>query len=133
MVGGPDNSNRDCEDDDFDDDQNRGNGDDSELSSNDLDLPAKKKRVRDRSNKAEKNWTMAMKRHWNTPQKDKAMAQITFKRTELHTVHVQMDLLLNNIFPIGKKNKKADPENWMCKITNLMGGLEYQHLHADQG
>jgi hypothetical protein len=85
------------EDDDFDDDVKGWNGDDSYLSSNDLDLPEKKKkRVRNRSNKSEINWTMAMKRHWNTPQKEKAMAQITIKCTELHTVHVH--LLPRNLF-----------------------------------
>ncbi len=51
MFGSTDNNKRACEDNDFDDDDNGGNGeDDSDLSSNDLDLPAKKKRVRNRSN-----------------------------------------------------------------------------------
>ena len=48
--------------------------------------PKKKKRKRNLNNKIEKNWTMAMKRHWDTPQKDKAMELITIKRPELHTV-----------------------------------------------
>jgi hypothetical protein len=91
MFGGPAQKICAAEDDDFDDDVKGWNGDDSYLSSNDLDLPEKKKkRVRNRSNKAEINWTMAMKRHWNTPQKEKAMAQITIKRTELHMVHVHL-------------------------------------------
>ena len=92
MFGGAAHNKAVGEDDDFEDDAKGENGgEESDVSSNDLDLPEKKKkRVRNRSNKAEINWTMAMKRHWNTPQKDKAMAQITIKRTELHTVHVPL-------------------------------------------
>jgi hypothetical protein len=52
---------------------------------------------------------------------------------EMKKYHFQMDLLLKSMFPNGKKNNKADPANWMCKMTNMVGGLEYQHPHADQG
>jgi hypothetical protein len=52
---------------------------------------------------------------------------------EMKKYHYQMDLLLKSMFPNGKQNHKADPANWMCKMTNLVGGLEYQHPHADQG
>ncbi len=92
MFGGSATNKRARDDNDLDDDVKEDIGEsDSDLSSNDLDLPNKKqKRVRNRSNKLEINWTMAMKRHWNTQQKDKAMAQITIKRTELHTVHVHL-------------------------------------------
>ena len=46
----------------------------------------KPKRNRNLNNKLEKNWTMAMKRHWDTKQIDKAMEVITITRAELHTV-----------------------------------------------
>jgi hypothetical protein len=54
-------------------------------------VPVKRKRDRtvrlqNRSNRSEKNWTTAMKRHWNTKQKDTAMAQITIKRDQLQEV-----------------------------------------------
>ena len=44
----------------------------------------------------------------------------------------QMELLLQNIFP-PKMTNKRNPSNWMFKMTNVVGGLEYQHPHADQG
>ncbi len=45
----------------------------------------------------------------------------------------QMELLLENIFfPKVSKNKR-NPANWMFKMTNVVGGLHYQHPHADQG
>jgi hypothetical protein len=52
---------------------------------------------------------------------------------EMKKYHYQMDLILENIFPPSEKNKKANPKHWMCKMTNVVGGLEYQHPHADQG
>jgi hypothetical protein len=91
-FGGNDASKRAREDDpmnDFEAKQNLVDAEDSDdtVFSEDLSLPAKtRKRIRNRSNKAEKNWTMAMKRHWNTAQTDKTMTTITIKRTEMHTV-----------------------------------------------
>ena len=46
----------------------------------------RKVRRQDRSNRSEKNWTTAMKRHWKTKQKDIAMALITIKRDQLDEV-----------------------------------------------
>jgi hypothetical protein len=43
-------------------------------------------RRQDRSNRSEKKWTIAMKRHWNTEQKDSAIALITIKRHQLQEV-----------------------------------------------
>ncbi len=45
-------------------------------------------RCQDRSNLSEKNWTTAMKRHWNTKQKDAAIALITIKRDKLQEVQL---------------------------------------------
>ena len=56
----------------------------------------KPKRNRNLNNKLEKNWTMAMKRHWDTEQKDKAMELITIKRAELHTVQRPCPYLTNS-------------------------------------
>lgn len=47
------------------------------------DIPFSKKKNR---NKQPKNWSIAMKRHWNTPEKDKAMAKITIRRRDMHLV-----------------------------------------------
>ena len=44
-------------------------------------------RSQDRTNKSEKNWTTAMKRHWQTQQKEKAMELITIKRNKLDEVY----------------------------------------------
>jgi hypothetical protein len=55
----------------------------------------KPKRNRNLNNKLEKNWTMAMKRHWGTDQKDKAMELITITRAELHTVQRPCPYLIN--------------------------------------
>ena len=46
--------------------------------------------------------------------------------------HYQMDLLLENIFP-PKEYEKRNPQNWMTKMQNVVGGNTYQHPHADQG
>jgi hypothetical protein len=46
--------------------------------------------------------------------------------------HYQMELLLENIFPPKLKNKR-NTAYWMLKMTNVVGGVEYQHPHADQG
>ncbi len=60
--------------------------------------PEKKipKRNRNLNNKLEKNWTMAMKRHWETDQKDKAMELITITRAELHTVQRPCPYITNS-------------------------------------
>jgi hypothetical protein len=52
---------------------------------------------------------------------------------EMQKYHSQMDLILQSIFPPSQKQKKGNPKNWMSKMTNLVGGLKYQHAHADQG
>jgi uncharacterized protein Usg len=44
-----------------------------------------------------------------------------------------MELLLQNMFSKYDKACKKNPQNWMYKMTNIVGGLEYQHAHADQG
>jgi hypothetical protein len=54
------------------------------------------KRNRNLNNKLEKNWTMAMKRHWETDQKDKAMELITITRAQLHTVQRPCPYLTNS-------------------------------------
>ena len=46
--------------------------------------------------------------------------------------HYQMDLLLENIFP-PKEYEKKNPQNWLTKMQNLVGGNTYQHPHSDQG
>ena len=45
----------------------------------------------------------------------------------------QMELLLENIFPPKASKMKKNPTNWMFKMTNVVGGIDYQHPHADQG
>jgi hypothetical protein len=45
----------------------------------------------------------------------------------------QMSLILQNIFGPKTSRHKTNPANWMYKMTNIVGGLEYQHPHADQG
>jgi hypothetical protein len=44
----------------------------------------------------------------------------------------QMRLILENIFDKREKRAKKDPDNWICKMTNIVGGTQYQHAHADQ-
>ena len=70
-------------------------------------VPIKVKRDRlvrrqDRSNRSEKNWTTAMKRHWNTKQKDIAMALITIKRDQIQEVklHLCCILLFLKLIPL---------------------------------
>lgn len=43
-----------------------------------------------------------------------------------------MQILLEQIFDKKEKSCRQDPNNWMCKMTNLVGGQDYQHPHADQ-
>ena len=73
----------------------------------DSSVPIKVKRDRlvrrqDRSNRSEKNWTTAMKRHWNTKQKDIAMALITIKRDQIQEVklHLCCILLFLKLIPL---------------------------------
>jgi hypothetical protein len=54
--------------------------------------PFSKKRNR---NKQQKNWAIAMKRHWNTPEKDKAMANITIRRCDMHLVMTLFTMFSN--------------------------------------
>jgi hypothetical protein len=44
----------------------------------------------------------------------------------------QMDILLHNIFP-NREYAKKSPLNWIKSMTNIVGGKEHQHPHADQG
>jgi hypothetical protein len=44
----------------------------------------------------------------------------------------QMDILLHNIFP-NREYAKKSPLNWIKSMTNIVGGTEHQHAHADQG
>jgi hypothetical protein len=94
--------------DDFDDPHQSGNeGTGTEGESSDDEKPPVKKcakaaqrpgapvaikrdravRSQDRANKPEKNWTTAIKRHWQTKQKDNAMELITIKRNKLEEVY----------------------------------------------
>lgn len=43
----------------------------------------------------------------------------------------QMKLLLENIFPPKASKMKKNPTNWMFKMTNVVGGIDYQHPNAD--
>ena len=52
---------------------------------------------------------------------------------EMKKYYSQMELILQNIFGKEEQDCKKDPQNWMYKMTNIIGGLEYQHAHADQG
>ena len=45
----------------------------------------------------------------------------------------QMELLLENIFRPKASKMKKNPTNWIFKMTNVVGGIDYQHPHADQG
>ncbi len=45
--------------------------------------------------------------------------------------HFQMDLLIEHMFPANEFSKKP-PSSWLKKMTNLVGGTEYQHAHSDQ-
>ena len=50
-------------------------------------LKGKKRVIKNKlKNNNQKKWTMSMKRHWNTAQKDKCMAAISIKRSELSSV-----------------------------------------------
>ena len=44
----------------------------------------------------------------------------------------QMRLILANMFDKKEKGAKKNPSNWIYKMTNIVGGTEYQHAHADQ-
>ena len=44
----------------------------------------------------------------------------------------QMNLILANIFEKKEPGYKKNPSNWIRKMTNLVGGTQYQHAHADQ-
>ena len=51
---------------------------------------------------------------------------------EMVKYHNQMQLILQHIFATSEKHSRRDPENWMCRMNNLVGGMEYQHAHSDQ-
>jgi hypothetical protein len=40
--------------------------------------------------------------------------------------------ILENIFATTDKPQLKNPDNWIRKMTNLVGGTHYQHAHADQ-
>jgi hypothetical protein len=44
----------------------------------------------------------------------------------------QQRLILENIFDEKEKAHKKNPDNWICKMTNIVGGEHFQHPHADQ-
>ncbi len=44
----------------------------------------------------------------------------------------QMRSILGNIFDTKEPIAKKNANNWICKMTNLVGGTQYQHAHADQ-
>jgi hypothetical protein len=44
----------------------------------------------------------------------------------------QMRMILENIFDKNDKPHKKNPDNWVRKMTNLVGGTLYQHAHADE-
>ncbi len=44
----------------------------------------------------------------------------------------QMRCILSNIFDAKEPSAKKNANNWICKMTNLVGGTQYQHAHADQ-
>lgn len=46
--------------------------------------------------------------------------------------HYQMDIILKHIFSATEKRARKDPKNWMRRMTNLVGGINFQHAHADQ-
>jgi hypothetical protein len=52
---------------------------------------------------------------------------------EMQKYHHQMKDILLHIFDANESPRKKDPQNWKCKMTNLVGGNEYQHPHSDQG
>ena len=51
---------------------------------------------------------------------------------EMHKYDDQMRLILENIFDKKDKASKKDSDNWICKMTNIVGGTLYQHPHSDQ-
>jgi hypothetical protein len=51
---------------------------------------------------------------------------------EMHRYDAQMRLILENIFEPKEKNAKKSADNWICKMTNIVGGTHYQHPHSDQ-
>ena len=52
---------------------------------------------------------------------------------EMQKYYYQMEQILLHIFGKHDSPRLKDPLNWKCKMTNIVGGLEYQHAHADQG
>jgi hypothetical protein len=51
---------------------------------------------------------------------------------EMAQYDYQMRLILENIFDKNYKPHMTNPDNWIRKMTNLVGGETYQHAHADQ-
>jgi hypothetical protein len=41
-------------------------------------------------------------------------------------------LISENIFETEDQPEKNNPNNWIRKMTNVVGGTQYQHAHADQ-
>ncbi len=44
----------------------------------------------------------------------------------------KMRCILESIFATTDKPQTKNPDNWIRKMTNLVGGTHYQHAHADQ-
>ncbi len=50
----------------------------------------------------------------------------------MHKYDDQMRLILENMFDRKDKVSKKNSDNWICKMTNIVGGTLYQHPHSDQ-
>jgi hypothetical protein len=87
-------------------------------------LPPKQKKNRKKHirNNAQKNCSMSMKRHWNTPKKDQAMEDITIKRCDMHLVmaHIHMNVFMfNNFFslPVSPRSRHITDSMWTVFVS----------------
>ena len=60
------------------------------------------------------------------------LAPSVLNQKAMEAYYYQMDLIIKNMFPENEYSKKL-PSSWLKKMTNLVGGTEFQHAHADQG
>ena len=60
------------------------------------------------------------------------LAPSVLNQEAMEAYYYQMDLIIQHMFPPKEYSKKL-PSNWLKKMTNLVGGTEYQHAHSDQG
>ena len=77
--------------------------------------------------------TKKKKKHIKGPVIRQQLKCCKSNQEEMKKYDYQMELLLQNMFSKYDKACKKNPQNWMYKMTNIVGGLEYQHAHADQG